>query len=180
MLGQCSEDELNGLPQEVSISNLETTSITHTYKISDLLGNYIQDLKTIKRPRVSNSEQPDGVDRVSRNIEGRINLAESTLHRHHVKVPQPLEQSSPWLDRTGDIFLGTDRVHASLADCIKLAEDTLHAEGYKERIHNGLKTYWKPKESQTRDYPSRSKGTSISDLTRDDEFIPQSPDWTSD
>ena len=28
-------------------------------------------------------------------------------------------------------------------------------------------------------FPSRSKGMSISDPTRDDEFIPQSPDWTS-
>jgi len=115
-----------------SISDLEAASSTHAYKISDLLGNYIQDLKTIKCPRISNTELLDGVDRVSCNIEGCINLAESTLQKHGVKVPKVYERHSPRLDRTGNIFSGTDRVHASLADCIKLAEDTLHAQGYKE------------------------------------------------
>ena len=94
--------------RQASIPDLETTSIIHTSKIFDLLGNYIRDLKTIKRPRISNTELLDGVDWVSRNTEVCINLAESTLQRHDVKIPQPPERSSPRLDRTGDIFSGTD------------------------------------------------------------------------
>ena len=108
-----------------------------------------------------------------------INLAKSTLQQHGIKLPQVPERSSPRLNRTGDIFSGTDRVHASLADSIKLAEDTFHAEGYKERTHNGLKTYWKPKEPQTGDLPSGSKGTNNSDPIYDNESTPLPPDWAS-
>ena len=94
--------------REASIPDLESASITHTYKIFDLLGNYIRDLKTIKHPRISNTELLNGVDRVSHNIEGCINLVDSTLQHHGIKVPQVPERSSPRLDRTGDIFSRTD------------------------------------------------------------------------
>ena len=43
------------------------------------LGKYVAYLKSLKRPRVTNPELLDGVDRVSRSIEGSIKLAESAL-----------------------------------------------------------------------------------------------------
>jgi len=46
---------------------------------SETLGKYVTYLKLIKRPKINNSELLDGVDRVSRSIEGCIKLAESTL-----------------------------------------------------------------------------------------------------
>ena len=42
-------------------------------------GKYLTHLKTIKRPKVKNSELLDGVNRVSRSIEGCIKLAETAL-----------------------------------------------------------------------------------------------------
>jgi len=113
--------------REASIPDIESSSITNTTQISDLLENCIQGLKTIKRQKISNTELLDGVDCVSRNIEGYINLAESTLQHYSTKIPQVPKQPSPRLDQTGNIFSKTDRVNASLASCIKLAEDTLHA-----------------------------------------------------
>ena len=46
---------------------------------SETLEKYLTCLKTIKRPRINNSELLDGVNRVSRSIEGCIKLVESTL-----------------------------------------------------------------------------------------------------
>jgi outer membrane protein OmpA-like peptidoglycan-associated protein len=46
---------------------------------SETLGKYVTYLKSIKRLKINNSELLDGVDRVSRSIEGCIKLAESAL-----------------------------------------------------------------------------------------------------
>ena len=46
---------------------------------SKTLGKYLTHLKMIKRPKIKNSELLDGVNRVSRSIEGCIKLAETTL-----------------------------------------------------------------------------------------------------
>ena len=48
-------------------------------QLFDLIGNYLKDLKSIKRPRISNVELLDGVDRASRNMVGCIELAEFAL-----------------------------------------------------------------------------------------------------
>jgi hypothetical protein len=47
--------------------------------LSETLRKYVAYLKSIKRPKIDNSELLDGVDRVSRSIKGCIKLAESTL-----------------------------------------------------------------------------------------------------
>ena len=46
---------------------------------SEALGKYVTYLKSIKCPKINNSELLDGVDRVLQSIEGCIKLAESTL-----------------------------------------------------------------------------------------------------
>ena len=71
-------------------------------------------LKSIKRPRINNSELLDGVDRVLRSIEGCIKLAESTLGSS--KVQQNLEALNPPQERSGDMLSGIDRVDSKLAD----------------------------------------------------------------
>ena len=80
-------------------------------------------LKSIKRPKVVNSELLDGVDRVSRSIEGCIKLAESTLGSS--KTQQNSKTSNPHLKQMGDMFSGIDRVDSSLIDYINMAESTL-------------------------------------------------------
>ena len=47
--------------------------------LSETLGKYVTYLKSIKRPKINNSELLDGVDRVSRSLERCIKLAESAL-----------------------------------------------------------------------------------------------------
>ena len=47
---------------------------------SKTLGKYLTHLKTIKRPKIKNSELLAGVDQVSRSIEGCIKLAETALN----------------------------------------------------------------------------------------------------
>ena len=80
-------------------------------------------LKSLKRPRVTNPELLDGVDRVSRSIEGSIKLAESALGQ--TKTDQNPENSNPQHDQTGDIFSGLDQIDSMIIDCINIDEDTL-------------------------------------------------------
>jgi len=74
---EAGEQEVT-VSREAPISDNESVSIIDKTQTSDLIGNYVQDLKSIKRPRISNTKLLDGVGRVSRSIEGCINLAEST------------------------------------------------------------------------------------------------------
>ena len=48
-------------------------------QFSETLGKYVAYLKSMKRPKFINSELLDGVDQVSRSLEGCIELAESAL-----------------------------------------------------------------------------------------------------
>jgi hypothetical protein len=72
----------------------------------ETLGKYVTYLKSIKRPKINNSELLDGVDRVSRPIEGCIELAESTLGSS--KVQQNPEALNPPQERSGDMLSGID------------------------------------------------------------------------
>ena len=60
-------------------SESDTNSNFENFQFSQTLGEYVAYLKSIKHPRVVNSELLDGVDRVSRSIEGCIKHAESAL-----------------------------------------------------------------------------------------------------
>ena len=57
----------------------DSDSDTENLQFSETLGKYVANFKSIKCPKIVNSELLDGVDRVSRSIEGCIKLAESTL-----------------------------------------------------------------------------------------------------
>ena len=98
---------------------------------SETLGKYVTYLKSIKRPKINNSKLLDGVDRVSRSIEGCIKLAESALGSS--KTQQNPEALNPPQERSGDILSGVDRVDSMLIDCIKMAEDTLQNKKQKSR-----------------------------------------------
>ena len=50
----------------------DTNSDSKNHHFSETLGKYLTYLKSIKRPKINNSELLDGVDRVSRSIEGCI------------------------------------------------------------------------------------------------------------
>jgi len=92
------------------------------------------DLKTIKRPKINNSELLDGVDRVSRSIEGCIKLAESTLGSSKPQQnPEALNPPHEWL---GDILSGIDQVDSTLIDCIKMVESTL--QNKKKKSGGGI------------------------------------------
>ena len=97
-------------------------------------------LKSIKCPKIVNSELLDGVDRVSRSIEGCIKLAESALGSS--KIQQNPETLNPPQERSGDMLSGIDRVDSKLIDCIKMAESTL-----QKKQNSGGETYGKPEEA---------------------------------
>ena len=98
---------------------------------SKTLGKYLAHLKTIKRPKIKNSELLAGVDQVSRSIEGCIKLAETA------PSPSALQQNpkalNPPQKRSGDMLSGIDLVDSKLADCIKIAESTLQNKELKSR-----------------------------------------------
>ena len=56
-----------------------TNSDSEKPHFSKTLGKYLAHLKTIKRPKIKNSELLAGVDQVSQSIEGCIKLAETAL-----------------------------------------------------------------------------------------------------
>src|SRR6185503_9022590 len=73
-------------PENVTTQNrtlglveFDTNSNSEKPHFSKILGKYLAHLKTIKRPRIKNSELLVGVDQVSRSIEGYIKLEETTL-----------------------------------------------------------------------------------------------------
>ena len=89
-------------------------------------------LKSIKHPKIKNSELLDGVNQVSRSIEGCIKLAETTLG----SSTQNPEVLNPPQKRSGDILSGIDRVNSKLADCIKIAEGTL--QNKEQKLGGGI------------------------------------------
>ena len=55
----------------------DTSSKSKNSQFSETLERYVAYLKSIKRPKIVNSELLDGIDRASRTIEGCIKLAPS-------------------------------------------------------------------------------------------------------
>jgi hypothetical protein len=104
------------------LAEFDTNSDSENPHFSETLGKYVAYLKSIKRPKIVNLELLDGVDRVSRSIEGCIKLAESALNSS--KTQQNPETLNPPHERSGDMLSGIDRVESKLIDCIKMAEST--------------------------------------------------------
>jgi len=136
----CETAELDGkrAPFEFSsdiVENVSTPSQTHKsvefdtnsdskkLHFSETHKKYMTYLKSIKRPKIVNHELLDGVDRVSRSIEGSIKLVESVLGSS--KLQQNPEALNPPQERLGDIPSGIDRVDSNLIDCIKMTVSTL-------------------------------------------------------
>ena len=81
----------------LELAESDTNSDLENLQFSKTLGKYLTYLKSIKRPKIDNSELLDGVDRVSRSIEGCIKLAESVLGSS--KTQQNLEALNPPQER---------------------------------------------------------------------------------
>ena len=99
----------------------DTNSDSENLHFFDTLGKYMVYLKSIKCPKIVNSELLDGVDRVSRSIEGCIKLVESTLG----SIQQNSETLNPPQEWSGDMLSGIDRADSKLINCINIAESTL-------------------------------------------------------
>ena len=120
--------------QILKLAESDTKSDPKKPHFSETLRKYLTCLKTIKRPRINNSELLDGVNRVSRSIKGCIKLAESTLGSSTSRQnPEALNLPK---ERSGDILSGIDRVDSKLADCIKTAEGTL--QNLKQKPGGGI------------------------------------------
>ena len=63
----------------LELAESDTNSDPEKTHFSEILGKYVTDLKTIKRPKINNSELLVGVDRVSQLIEGCIKHTETAL-----------------------------------------------------------------------------------------------------
>ena len=114
---ELSSDATENVPTPTRILGsveFDTSSDSEKPHFSETLGKYVTDLKTIKRPKINNSELLDGVDRVLRSIEGYIKLAESALGPS--KPQQNPEALNPPQERSGDILSGMDRVDSDLID----------------------------------------------------------------
>ena len=122
-------ENVSTLNQTLGSVEFGTNSDSKKPHFSKTLGKYLTHLKTIKRPKIKNSEQLDEVNRVSRSIEGCIKLAETALGSS--TSHQNPEVLNPPQKRSGDIFSGIDRVNSKLADCIKIAEGTLQNKEQK-------------------------------------------------
>ena len=68
------------------------------------LGKYLAYLKTLKRPKIKNSELLAGIDQISRSIEGCIKLAETALgsSSHNPEASKPAHK------KLGDLLSGID------------------------------------------------------------------------
>src|SRR6185503_3162438 len=87
-------------------AEFDTNSDSEKPHFSKTLGKYLTHLKTIKRPKVKNSELLDGVNRVSRSIEGCIKLAETALGSSKLQKPEvlnPPQKRSGDRDRSGEL-----------------------------------------------------------------------------
>ena len=116
------------------LAKSDTNSDPENLQFSETLRKYLTHLKPVKRPKIDNSELLDGVDRVSRSIEGCIKHAESALGPS--KTQQNPEALNPPHERSGDILSGVDRVDSTLVDCIRMAEGTL--QNKKQKSGGGI------------------------------------------
>ena len=65
--------------QTHDLSKSDTNSDPENLHFSEILGKYMTYLKSIKCPKIVNTELLNGVDQVSRSVEWCIKLAESAL-----------------------------------------------------------------------------------------------------
>jgi hypothetical protein len=107
----------------------DTNSDSEKLHFFETLGKYLTHLKMIKRPKIKNLELLDGVNRVSRSIEGCIKLTETALGSSTAQ--QNPEVLNPPQKRTGNMLSGINRVNSKLVDCIKIAESTLQNKEQK-------------------------------------------------
>ena len=133
-LGSDNAENVSTPTRVLELAESDTNSDPEKSHFSKTLGKYLTCLKSIKRPRINNSVLLDGVNQVSRSIEGCIKLAESTLGSSTSR--QNPEALNPPKDRSGDILSGIDRVDSKLADCIKMAEGTL--QNLKQKSGGGI------------------------------------------
>jgi len=83
--------------------------------------SYLKDLMKIRHPRVDNSELLSGIGRVSKSIEGCINLAESSfwMKKSRATFKKATRKRKP----SEDIFLKIDNIDEKIAKCLQLIED---------------------------------------------------------
>ena len=72
-------ENVSTLTRTLDSVEFNTNSDSEKLHFSKTIEKYLTHLKTIKRPKIKNSELLDGVNRVSRSIEGCIKLAETAL-----------------------------------------------------------------------------------------------------
>jgi len=126
------------------LAKFDTNSDSENPHFSKTLEKYLGYLKSVERPKINNSELLDGVDQISRSIEGCIKLAESALGSSDIQQnPETLNPQQKWL---GDVFSGIDRVDSKLINCIKMAESTLQ----NKKQNSGGETCGKPEEANPR------------------------------
>ena len=126
------------------LAESNTNSDSKNLHFSETLGKYVAYLKSIKRPKIVNTELLDGVDRVSLSIEGCIKLAKSA--HGSSKIQQNPETLNPPQERSGNMLSGIDRVDSKLIDCINMAKSTLQ----NKKQNFGGEIYGKPKEANPR------------------------------
>ena len=80
-----------------------------TQKVSDLIGNYLDNLKSTPYPRVDNLDILEGIDHVSNNLAEGIELVQTTLNQNG--VAENLKAPSPRLSSSDDIYLRRFRSH---------------------------------------------------------------------
>ena len=80
----------------------------------------------IRRPRVNNPNLLGGINRVSNNIAGCINLAESSLRKKKsgISLKKTTQKKKP----SEDIFSSINHTDDRIGHCLQLAEDTLSKE----------------------------------------------------
>ena len=72
-------ENVSTLTRTLGSVEFDTNSDSEKAHFSETLGKYLTCLKSLKRPKINNSELLDGVDRVSRVIKGCIKLAKTAL-----------------------------------------------------------------------------------------------------
>ena len=78
--GSDNAENVSTPTRALELAESDANSDTEKTHFSETLKKYVTYLKSIKCPKIiNNSELLDGVDRVSRSIEGCIKLAETTL-----------------------------------------------------------------------------------------------------
>ena len=80
-------ENMSTLTQALELTESDTNSDPEKTHFSEILRKYVADLKTIKRPRINNSELLVGIGRVSQSIKGCINLQSLPLvYLHHSRT----------------------------------------------------------------------------------------------